>query len=61
MSEHTGIRIRKQKPSSRRTAFLINYAHPELNLAYVEALEAKRVRSRQEELDYLNDIFHLSI
>lgn len=51
---------RKSIPGSRRTAFLINYVHPEQNLDYVESLEARRNESRQEDFDELNDIFHLS-
>ena len=51
---------KSHQSSSRRTAFLINYAHPEQNLDYVESLEARRNESRQEDFDNLNDIFHLS-
>lgn len=51
---------KREAARKRRTAFLINYAHPEQNLDYVESLEARRNESRQEDFDDLNDIFHLS-
>ena len=53
---------RKKTPEAferQKLAQRINYIHPENDLDFVASLEARRKQGQSEELDALNDIFHL--